>query len=601
MRSPFPPPATGTLGHNIYSTYKDWFGTPSPTMYNWYPDPAFGNFTAQGQAAWNVTGNGQYLVMGGEFPSVSGVAQQGLARFAVKTIAPNKERPRLSGPNFVPTLLPLPDGRVRVSWESNWDRDDLTLDYKVYRNNSTTPIYTTTADAPFWYRPTLGFIDSGLTPGATYNYKVSAFDRDGNVAAGTNVSIVAPPAGSVSNYSAKVAADGAAPYWRLDESSGTSMYDSHGFNDGIVAAGVTRGVAGAISGDTDTATTFNGTTTGTAVSPFPITAPNTFTLETWIKTTTTSGGKIIGFGNNQTGNSGSFDRQIYMDNSGKLYFGANTGSPQTIKSVNSYNNGQWHHVVATLGASGMALYVDGALVASRADVKNGQALTGYWRVGGDNLGNWPGVHTSNYFAGTIDEVAIYPTVLTAAQVAQHVALAAGSPNQPPVAAFTSSSGGLVATFDGSACYDPDGSIASYAWDFGDSTAAGSGRRPNHTYAAAGTYQVTMTVTDNQGGTTTLTQPVTVTAANQAPVASFTSTTTGLTAAFNGSASADPDGTIASYSWDFGDSSPAGVGATPSHTYATAGPYQVTLTVKDNLNATGTSTSTVTVAAANVPP
>ncbi len=61
----------------------------------------------------------------------------------------------------------------------------------------------------------------------------------------------------------------------------------------------------------------------------------------------------------------------------------------------------------------MALYVDGKRVGSRTDTTTGQAYTGYWRVGGDNLGGWPNQPTSNYFAGTIDEVAIYPTALTA--------------------------------------------------------------------------------------------------------------------------------------------------------------------------------------------
>ena len=168
-------------------------------------------------------------------------------------------------------------------------------------------------------------------------------------------------------------------------------------------------------------------------------------------------------------------------------------------------------------------------------------------------------------------------------------------NQPPTAAFTSSANGLTASFDGSGSSDPDGSIASYSWDFGDGSAAGSGAMPQHTYASGGTYHVTLTVTDNGGATGTVEHDVTVTPPpNQPPTAAFTSSANGLTATFDGSGSSDPDGTIASYSWDFGDGSAAGSGVAPQHTYAVAGTYQVTLTVTDNQGATGSVTNAVTV-------
>jgi PKD repeat protein len=84
------------------------------------------------------------------------------------------------------------------------------------------------------------------------------------------------------------------------------------------------------------------------------------------------------------------------------------------------------------------------------------------------------------------------------------------PNAEPTAAFTSSSSGLTATFDGRTSGDPDGLITSYAWDFGDGSEPGSGAQPSHTYATADTYDVTLTVTDSAGATDEITQPVTVT-------------------------------------------------------------------------------------------
>jgi subtilisin len=85
------------------------------------------------------------------------------------------------------------------------------------------------------------------------------------------------------------------------------------------------------------------------------------------------------------------------------------------------------------------------------------------------------------------------------------------PNQPPTASFTASCSGLTCTFDGSASSDPDGSIVSHAWTFGDST-GGSGQVVGKTYAAGGTYTVTLTVTDNSGATGGTSRSVTVSAA-----------------------------------------------------------------------------------------
>jgi PKD repeat protein len=125
---------------------------------------------------------------------------------------------------------------------------------------------------------------------------------------------------------------------------------------------------------------------------------------------------------------------------------------------------------------------------------------------------------------------------------------------------------LQVSVDASASSDSDGTIASYAWNWGDGTPAGSGATAPHTYAAAGTYTVTIVVTDNGGATATTTRPVNVPAtppANPPPTASFTATPTGLQVAVNGSASSDPNGTIASYAWNWGDGTAAGSGAIPA--------------------------------------
>ena len=421
--------ATGTISGDSLG-YFNWTGTASPSIINWFPELKPGTYTGQGQAGWNITGNSQYVVIGGEFPTVNGVGQQGLVRFAVKPNAPSKVGPKLTGSKFMPSLVSLAAGTVRVAFPTNWDQDDQTLTYKVVRNSDlANPVYTTTADSTFWNRPTLGFTDTGLTPGVEYRYRLYVTDAAGNQAVGDTAYYTVPTdATAPSAFSDLVKAQGAATYWRLGESSGSTAYDWAGYNDGIVGSGVTRGAEGAVIGDANTASTFDGTGNGIVSSPVAITAPDTYTTSTWIKTTTTSGGKILGFGNQQTTGSGSYDRHVYMDNSGRIVYGVYDNGTRTLNTTKSYNDGQWHQIVTSLGPDGMTLYVDGLRVATRSDTTKGQPYTGYWKVGGDSLGGWPSQPASSTFNGSIDEVAIYPTVLTKDQVlAQYVASGRVSP------------------------------------------------------------------------------------------------------------------------------------------------------------------------------
>jgi PKD repeat protein len=172
-------------------------------------------------------------------------------------------------------------------------------------------------------------------------------------------------------------------------------------------------------------------------------------------------------------------------------------------------------------------------------------------------------------------------------------------NAAPTAAVTSTVDALTVAVDGSGSGDPDGWLVSHVWDFGEGSTA-SGVSASHTYAAAGTYPVTLTVTDDKGATASDTRSVTVRPANTAPTAAFTTATSGLTAALSGTGSADPDGTLVSYAWDFGDGG-TGAGVTASHTYASAGTYTVTLTVTDDRGATATSTQSVAVTGTVTPP
>ncbi len=395
------------------------------------------------------------------------------------------------------------------------------------------------------------------------------------------------PAAPTDAYAASVLANSPDLYWRLAESSGNAVDSSGSGNFGTVSAGIfsplTRGVSGAIAGNT--AATFDGSS-NLIVGQHPWVTPSAYTAEVWFKTTTTRGGKLIGFGNATSGLSSSYDRHVWMQNNGKLSFGAYNGSQQTITSTASYNDGQWHQVAATQGADGMKLYVDGLLIGTNG-ATSGQAYVGYWRIGADRT--WGGA-TSNYFAGSLDEAAVYPSALTENDVRAHFAASGRTaPNRAPVAAFTAAKTYLSAAVNAGTSSDPDGGVLTYTWNFGDG-ATGTGVNATHTYASAGTYTIALTVADPQGLTNSTSQTVTV-VANQAPTAAFTATVDSHAVAFDATTSSDPDGSLASYAWDFGDGQ-TGTGATVTHTYATAGTFTAALTVTDDQGATNTVTHQV---------
>jgi PKD repeat protein len=161
---------------------------------------------------------------------------------------------------------------------------------------------------------------------------------------------------------------------------------------------------------------------------------------------------------------------------------------------------------------------------------------------------------------------------------------------------TSSVAGAPISFTGAATDVYPG--LGFTWKWGDGTES-AGATPTHVYAAAGSYEVTMTPKDETTFATS--SPVVHTMVVDDPATAAFSispnpTSAGIPVGFNGSASNDPDGSILSYAWSFGDGA-AGSGVAPSHTYAAPGAYTVTLTVPDSGGQTGVAAQIVTVGAA----
>lgn len=391
--------------------------TSGTNKLGWAPDTNDGIGEGIGPRVMTVGSKGgvQYLWVGGEFTTVNGSAQQSLTRFASTGDTGAPTAPVASAVSFKA-------GEVQVRWRTSLDLDDSALTYKVYRNGAATPVATITADSLFFRRPQASWTDTAVVAGQSYTYRVTATDAAGNTSASSaTVSVTVPS--SVDAYPNAVRADGAQLYWRYDESALPFVADSSdgGNQSGVhLNAPALRQTPGAVSG-ASAAIGFNGTD-AQVYGDRRQTVGNTYSIETWFKTNTTRGGKLFGFGNNQSRGSNQYDKHIYMTNDGRLVYGVYTGATRTITTTGTYNDNQWHHVVATQGAGGMTLYVDGAQKGTLGVTTN-ENFAGYWHAGGDSLGGWPDRPVSEYWAGLLDETAVYPTVLSAAQVQNHHTLA----------------------------------------------------------------------------------------------------------------------------------------------------------------------------------
>ncbi len=249
------------------------------------------------------------------------------------------------------------------------------------------------------------------------------------------------------------------------------------------------------------------------------------------------------------------------------------------------------------GTVDIAVQFDG----SASSDPDGSIASYSWDFGNGTSGTGATPSTTYTEAGTFNVTLTVTDDAGETNSVSTTVIVASAANQSPVAnpgGPYNGTVGVTVQFNGSGSSDPDGSIASYSWDFGNGT-NGTGAAPSITYTEAGTFNVTLTVTDNAGATNSVsTTVVIVAAANQQPVANPGgpySGTAGIAVQFNGATSSDPDGTIASYSWDFGNGT-TGAGATPSTTYTEAGTFNVTLTVTDNAGATNSASTTVVIGA-----
>ena len=176
-------------------------------------------------------------------------------------------------------------------------------------------------------------------------------------------------------------------------------------------------------------------------------------------------------------------------------------------------------------------------------------------------------------------------------------------NVEPVARITGDTrllSGEETSLDGRSSYDLDGNIVEYRWDPGDDTSIELGPIFEHTYARVGTYTVTLTVEDDGELTTSIS--IVVEVLNRRPVASIDASVTvlptGAAVELDGTGSKDPDGSVETYTWIFGDGAVA-YGSKVNHVYNDDGVYMVVITVADNDG--GTDSTSMFIQVENRPP
>jgi hypothetical protein len=229
--------------------------------------------------------------------------------------------------------------------------------------------------------------------------------------------LAAPAIALGSPYSDAVAGTGGVTaYWRLGEASGSVAADAKGSNSGTYTGGVVHGVAGAIAGDADKATAFDGSSgyvnvpTGSAMR-----FGDSFSAEAWVKRAaiSTPGNQVVVSKQN-----GSW--VLMFDPSNRLVLRRSNVGDVVASSSTVTDTTAWHHVVATKNGSAVHLYLDGrdvtGTVASETMVDNTLPLA---------IGQSSG---TAYFNGGIDEVALYSGALPPATVTQHYLIGHPAPS-----------------------------------------------------------------------------------------------------------------------------------------------------------------------------
>jgi hypothetical protein len=235
---------------------------------------------------------------------------------------------------------------------------------------------------------------------------------------------------TLASYTAGVEALSPTNYWPMNDSgavpyegsvpgatAATTLADYSGNSDtGTAEGGTTLGASGPPT-LTANAITLNGTS-GFVETAKSYANPESFSVMAWFETSATTGGTILGFTNSQANTTpATSDRTLWLDSAGNIVWEVNGGTVSEVTSPSSYDNGQWHFVVAEIGAAGQQLWVDGVKVASSTTPTSAENYTGYWHLGWGYETGWANSPADSYLTGSLAEVAVVPVQLSASQIA----------------------------------------------------------------------------------------------------------------------------------------------------------------------------------------
>jgi hypothetical protein len=303
------------------------------------------------------------------------------------------------------TAVASSSSQINLTWSDNSSNEG---EFVIERDTSAA--FPSPVKMTAWANST-NFSDLNLSPNTTYYYRVkakNATDSSGysNTASATTLATQPPPTG----YSAGVVADSPVSYWRLGEASGTTAADERSLNSGAYMNSPSLGQPSLLTTDSaNKAVGFDGANDSVRVaSSASLGLSTSISLEAWIKPASLPA-------------SGAFASILTKAESYSLQFNGprleftimQNGTRRRLQAPSgAIVAGQTYHVVGTYDGATQRLYVNGTQVASAA-------LTGPATTNANPLyvGSWDGSH--EFFKGTIDEVAVYGSTLSAARVGAH--------------------------------------------------------------------------------------------------------------------------------------------------------------------------------------